>query len=66
MSNQATPQETGWTFGSSLPELLQACSHVVGGQEVVEIRCPSGISVLHREAAITLANNILVACYSKS
>jgi hypothetical protein len=62
MSDEPTEQEVGWTFISSRPELLQARSHVINGQEVIEIRCPSGTSVLHREAAIILAKNIIAAC----
>ncbi len=47
----------------SLPlELLQARAHFIFDKHVVEVRCPSGISIMHREQALVLANNIIEAC----
>lgn len=47
----------------SLPlEPLQARAHHVFDKHVVEVRCPSGISVMHKDQALTLAQNIIAAC----
>jgi hypothetical protein len=47
----------------SLPlEPLQARAHHVFEKHVVEVRCPAGISVMHKEQAMTLAQNIIAAC----
>ena len=42
-------------------ELLEARSHSFGKTGVIEVRCPSGISVLRVKDALKLASNIIKA-----
>ena len=44
------------------PEPLQARAHFVFDKHVIEVRCPAGVSVMQKDAALELANNILAAC----